>query len=81
MNYQDYIDLGFKRIDINDSVEFRRHGYSGYLLVKKINKRMRIEVHFTELDNPILYINKKDSETTYSIDLLPGMVEGIFSKS
>lgn len=35
MEYQKYIDLGFKRIDTSCQAEFKRSGYYGFALEKK----------------------------------------------
>ena len=58
MIYQDYIDLGFTRVDTNDSVEYNRTGYHGFILSKQINERVFIELCAGEFDRPKLYIKK-----------------------
>ena len=62
MNYQEYIDLGFERIDINDEVSFERNGYKGFILTKKLRKGVNIEVCSDNLYQPRLYIEKKDHD-------------------
>lgn len=62
MNYQEYIDLGFERIDTNDEVSFERNGYKGFILTKKLRKGVNIEVCSDNLDQPRLYIKKKDQD-------------------
>jgi hypothetical protein len=62
MNYQDYIDLDFKRIDTSDDVYFERTGYKGFILTKKLRKGVSIEVSCDNLGQPRLYIEKKDRE-------------------
>jgi hypothetical protein len=62
MNYQDYIDLDFKRIDTEDEVYFERTGYKGFILTKKLRKGVAIEVCSDNLDQPRLYIKKKDND-------------------
>ncbi len=62
MNYQEYIDLGFERIDINDEVSFERNGYKGFILTKKLRKGVNIEVCSDNLGQPRLYIEKKDHD-------------------
>ena len=62
MQYQDYINLGFKRTDMQDNVEFKQTGYYGFFLEYKLNKRASISVNSGELDKPKLYIQKQDSE-------------------
>jgi len=58
MYYKDYIKLGFRRTDINDSVEFDQTGYPGYILTKQLAKGVFIELCAGELNNPKLYIKK-----------------------
>ena len=80
MEYQEYINLGFEREDYHDEVEFRSTGYHGYNLSKRVNKKMSIEVHGSELDKPKLYIKKRNGDT-YHIILLNGeMVKDILYK-
>ena len=74
MKYQEYINLGFERTDMNDSVEFRNTGYYGYSLEKKINDRMMICVSGGELDNPKLYIKKSNQETYNIVKITPEIV-------
>lgn len=70
MNYKDYIDLGFERIDTYDKVQFERTGNESFILVKKLNKKASIEVWCDELNKPKLYIDKKNGELpSYSLDL------------
>jgi hypothetical protein len=63
MDYSDYIDLGFERTDTNDEVEFAQTGYYGFALEKQINSNMLICTSSGELNNPKLYIKKRNSET------------------
>jgi hypothetical protein len=69
MNYKDYIDLGFERIDTHDVVEFERTGSDGFVLMKKLNKNTSIEVCSGSLNKPKLYIDKKGENQHYSIGL------------
>lgn len=80
MKYQEYINLGFERTDMNDSVEFRNTGYYGYSLEKKINDRMMICVSGGELDNPKLYIKKANQETYHIIKITTEIVSDFFSE-
>jgi hypothetical protein len=59
MEYQEYIDLGFERVEMKCSVEFKQTGYSGYALEKRINDKMLICSGSGELDKPKLYIKKR----------------------
>lgn len=67
MTYKDYINRGFTRTNLDDNVEFNNTGYGGYSLEKKVNDKMAISVHFSELDKPKLYISKNDNSETYHI--------------
>ena len=80
MNYQDYIDLGFKRTDMNDSVEFKQTGYYGYCLEKSYNKKISVCLCGGELDKPKLYIKKLNSETYHIIEINCEMVKDLFCK-
>jgi hypothetical protein len=77
MNYQDYIDLGFKRTDMDDNVEFRQTGYYGYNLEKKINKTTLLVVYSGELDKPRLYIKKKNNLLYHIIVITPEIVKDL----
>ena len=80
MNYQDYIDLGFKRTDLDDSVEFKDTGYYGYCLEKKYNKKILVCVCAGELDKPKLYIKKGNSEFYHIIQINCEMIRDLFKK-
>jgi len=69
MTYQEYIDLGFERTDTCDNVLFKRTGYYGFYLLKKISKKVSIELWQDELDKPKLYIQKPNSEDYFSIPI------------
>jgi hypothetical protein len=55
MTYQQYIDLGFERIEMNDAVEFNRTGVHGFVLAKKLKGGYQIEVHWESLATPQLF--------------------------
>lgn len=80
MKYQKYIDLGFKRIEMNCTVEFKETGYYGFALEKKINEKQMVCVSSPELDKPKLYIKKKDGETYHIIPITTDVVIDLFSK-
>lgn len=80
MKYQEYIDLNFKRIDINDNVEFRRNGYYGYCLEKTVNEIISISVYWSELEQPKLYVKKRDNDTYHIITITSEMVKDILAK-
>ena len=81
MEYQEYIELGFKRTDLNDNVEFKQTGYYGFCLGAKINKKLSIYVSASELDKPKLYIKKRNSETYHIILITCEMVKDLLLKS
>ena len=74
MYYKGYIELGFKRIGKNDSVEFDQTGYYGYILTKQLAKGVSIELCAGELNNPKLYI-KENPDGDYII--LPLTIEQV----
>jgi hypothetical protein len=74
MNYEKYINLGFKRIETNDNVEFKQTGYYGFVLTKKISKNVCIEVCSGGLDKPKLYIEKNCLDRNHILNLTPEMV-------
>ena len=78
--YKKYIDLGFKRTDMNDTVEFKSTGYYGFCLEKKVNKKMMICVCAGELDKPSLYIKKSHSDTYHIIKITFECVEDLLNK-
>ena len=67
MDYIKYIELGFERTDLNDTVVFRKIGYSGFCLWKQVNKKIGISVTSETLNAPRLYIKKRNNEETYHI--------------
>lgn len=80
MDYQKYIDLGFKRVDTNDSVVFNATGYGGFFLEKRVNKRQIVYAHSGELDRPLLYIKKRDSDTYHIMPISTEAVIDLFCK-
>lgn len=68
MNYKEYIELGFTRHDLEDSVEMDNTGYGGYILIYQLNKKILIEVYYDELQTPRLFVDKKDNKSAI-IDL------------
>jgi len=79
MNYQDYINLGFKRHEMDGAVEKRETGYGGYILEKKLSNGMAICVSFGELDKPKLYIPKFGQVTFHIIPITTECVQDICS--
>jgi len=80
MDYKKYIDLGFERTDLSDSVLFDQTGYGGFALQKKVNENQIVCVDSGELDKPKLYIKKRNSETYHIIPISPEAVIDLFSK-
>lgn len=81
MEYQKYIDLGFTRTEMNCGVEFKQTGYYGFALEKKLNDRVMVCATSGELDNPKLYIKKRNSETYHIMPIPSEAVIDLFSKS
>jgi hypothetical protein len=79
MKYIDYINRGFERCELNDTVQYEETGYKGFYLVKKITKKVTVEVGDSELDNPVLYIEQKEGEFI-SLPLTPELVMNWFEK-
>jgi hypothetical protein len=69
MKYKEYIELGFKRTDMSCSVEFEETGYHGFALTKKLQNNHLIEVSSAELQNPKLFIKKRNGETYHIIPI------------
>ena len=80
MKYIDYIDRGFERNEMNDTVQYNETGYKGFYLVKKLTKKVTVEVLDSELDNPVLYIEQKEGEFI-SFPLTPELVMNWFEKN
>ena len=78
MNYQDYIDLGFERIDLDDSVEFKQTGYGGFALTKKLNENIMVEVAYPTLNEPNLYIRKGDGDTWHIFPIPIAAIKDLF---
>ena len=81
MEYEKYILLGFQRTDMSCNVEFKKTGYHGFSLEKKVNKKQMICVTSGELDKPKLYIKKSTSETYHIIPISIEVVIDLLSKS
>ena len=81
MDYIQYIELGFERTDLNDTVVFRETGYGGFCLWKQVNKKIGISVTSEALNEPLLYIKKRDEEDNYHIvKIKPEMVLDLLHK-
>lgn len=79
MDYKKYIGMGFERSEMNCKIEFEKTGYYGFSLEKKVNDKISVCVSSGDLDNPKLYINKKQD----SCHIMPISCEAVidlFSK-
>ena len=74
MKYKEYIELGFERTHMGCSVEFEETGYYGFALTKKLQNNHLIEVSSAELNNPKLYIKKRNGDTYHIIPISPEAV-------
>lgn len=81
MDYKKYIDLGFKRYDLNCSVEFNQTGYRGFSLEIDVNDKLRICATSGNLDKPKLYIKRRDKDTYHIIDISCEAVVDLLSKN
>lgn len=77
MEYQKYIDLGFRRTDMNDSVEFKNTGFYGYALEFVIGSGLMICVSSGDLDKPKLYVKKQSGGTYHIMSITPECVVDI----
>jgi hypothetical protein len=69
MTYKEYIELGFERTDMSCSVEFEETGYHGFALTIKLQNNHLIEVSSAELQNPKLFIKKRNGDTYHIIPI------------
>jgi hypothetical protein len=69
MKYKEYIELGFERTDMGCSILFEETGYHGFALTKKLQNNHLIEVSSAELQNPKLFIKKRNGETYHIIPI------------
>lgn len=80
MKYQDYIDLGFKRTETQDAVEYRNTGYYGYYLEKILTSKMSIYTSAGSLDKPKLYIKKSFIDEWHIIQITTEMVRDLLNE-
>lgn len=78
MDYQKYIDLGFKRTEMRCNVEFKRTGYDGFALEKELNDRVMVCTVSGELDKPKLYIKKRNGESYHIYNISAEAVIDLF---
>jgi len=62
MMYEKLIQLGFKRLDIKDSVHFRQYGWETFELSKKLGTKHELVFEPTTPDE--VQLNKYDKEKT-----------------
>ena len=74
MDYKKYIDLGFKRYDLDDQVEFNQTGYRGFSLEKIISEKISICATSGNLDKPKLYIKKRNRDTYHIISITDDII-------
>ena len=79
MKYSEYIELGFERIEMNDSVEQKNNGYGGYKKKKRLTDRITLEAYWNELQAPKMYIKKQNSETYHILNITPEIVKDLVS--
>ena len=80
MKYEDYMKLGFGRLDLNDSVEFDQTGYYGFYLKIELSDKMSIGVSSGDLDKPKLYIKRANEERYHIIPITGEIVKDLLSK-
>jgi hypothetical protein len=80
MNYQDYINLGFERTEMNCSVEFKQTGYGGFALTKKVNENIMVEVAYPTLNEPNLYIRKGETDSWHIFPIPIAAIKDLFRK-
>lgn len=80
MNYSKYIELGFKRHDMNCSVEKKQTGYGGFSLEIDVNEKLAICATSGNLDKPKLYIKKRNKDEFHIIDITDEIVIDLLCK-
>lgn len=81
MDYKKYINLGFKRYDLDDQVEFNQTGYRGFSLEKIISEKISICATSGNLDKPKLYIKKRNQDTYHIIDIIDDIVIDLLNEN
>jgi hypothetical protein len=59
---------------MNDNVELKQTGYGGFSLELVLSDKLMICTSFQELDNPKLYIRKRNTDTYHIIPVTPEAV-------
>ena len=81
MRYQEYIDLGFERWNINCSVMKAETGYEGYSLQYQLTKTAFIEVVFSELDKRKLHLTKSEEFYNVIVDITEDIMLDLITKA
>lgn len=81
MTYKEYIDLGFRRTEMDCGVTFDETGYGGFALTKNINEKMMIEATNDDLNSPKLYILKSNGDSYHIFKITPEAVKDLLSKN
>ena len=81
MTYEDYINLGFTRTELNCGVTFNETGYGGFALAKHVYENIRIEVTNDELNSPKLYIRKTDGDSYHIFKITPEAVKDLLNNN
>ena len=77
MTYKEYINLGFRRTELNCKATELETGYGGFALTKNINENLMIEVCGDELKSPKLYIRKGDGDSYHIFKITPEAVKDL----
>ena len=81
MTYKDYINLGFRRTELNCKATELETGYGGFALTKNINENLMIEVCGDELKSPKLYIRKGDGDSYHIFKITPEAVKDLLNNN
>jgi hypothetical protein len=73
------MDLGFNRIELNDTVEKDLNGYTGFALEKQITENIKVYVHWLKLEKPLLVV-MSNSDYIHQLELHPDVVRDMFTK-
>ena len=68
INYQDVIDLGFKRENMNDSVFESQYGYKWFLVTKKLYKGIVAEWNCNDRTVKIVRYKKSDVKSKIEVE-------------
>jgi len=61
IKYIDVMDLGFKRIDENDTVFLKKYGFDWFIVEKKISKSLYLSWDCVERTVQLIRIDKKSN--------------------